>query len=413
MYAGHVLPIAALMLTLLAACRSADDTTAGTDAAGRTSAVSSGTVDVDYDAVASTLIGSSVGVKEGDIVVISGSPRDLALLENLAVEARRAGAHPLVSLNTDRMSRKMYDDVPAKYDSQPPVLDRKLVEMSNVFVLVDASEDSKTLAGVPAERTAARAKAMSPVTQMAFKRGIRTVEVGNNLYPTAERAQRFQMSRDALASMFWDGVNVSPDTLHARGEALRSALAGAKEVRITHPNGTDLTVNVTGRRAFVNDGRIDAADAAPGTGGTSVYLPAGEVYVTPVPGTARGTVVIDNESYQGKEMRGLKLVFANGKVTEMSAESGNIHWKPLFDAASGGKDELAFIDIGINPKVKAAEGARLLTWVAEGMVSIGLGSNIWAGGTNNSPFATSHFLPGCTVTVDGTAIVENGALKPK
>jgi hypothetical protein len=46
-----------------------------------------------------------------------------------------------------------------------------------------------------------------------------------------------------------------------------------------------------------------------------------------------------------------------------------------------------------------------------GMVTIGIGGNAWAGGTNKEPFSLVHHLPGATVTLDGKALIENGKLK--
>jgi hypothetical protein len=44
------------------------------------------------------------------------------------------------------------------------------------------------------------------------------------------------------------------------------------------------------------------------------------------------------------------------------------------------------------------------------MVTIGIGNNQWASGTNTSAFFLPAFLPGSTLEVDGNAIVRNGEL---
>jgi len=40
-----------------------------------------------------------------------------------------------------------------------------------------------------------------------------------------------------------------------------------------------------------------------------------------------------------------------------------------------------------------------------------LGNDLWAGGKNMTSFQLFSFLPGSTLKVDGTALVENGSLK--
>ena len=44
-------------------------------------------------------------------VLITGGAQDQALLENIAVHVRKAGAFPLVTLNSERMAKRLFDDV--------------------------------------------------------------------------------------------------------------------------------------------------------------------------------------------------------------------------------------------------------------------------------------------------------------
>jgi hypothetical protein len=46
-----------------------------------------------------------------------------------------------------------------------------------------------------------------------------------------------------------------------------------------------------------------------------------------------------------------------------------------------------------------------------GMVTIGIGNNVWAGGENKNPYSLASFLPGSTLKVDGNVLVDNGMLK--
>jgi hypothetical protein len=96
----------------------------------------------------------------------------------------------------------------------------------------------------------------------------------------------------------------------------------------------------------------------------------------------------------------------------MTGKSGFEPIKAAYDAAGPGKDELGFIDFGINPDVKIPEGSKLQSWVPAGMVTVGLGNNQWAGGSNGSNYNTAYHIPGSTVTIDGKAIVQDGKLNP-
>lgn len=366
---------------------------------------------IDYEALAQKLVIQCASIHEGDLVFVSGGVRDVELLENIAVHVRKLGAFPLVTLGSDRMTRRMFDDVPTKYDSQTPEFALKLANLITAQIGVDFSETVGLLGDVPPERIAAVNKTYVPVDDLMRKRNVRQVYLGNGLYPTTETAKLFGVSQEELSKIFWDGVNVDYSKLQATGEAVKAALATGKEVHITNPNGTDLKVRIEGRPVFVSDGVISADDMQRGGAACQVWLPAGEAFTAPIPGTAEGKVVVDRQFFQGKEIQGLTLTFKAGKLTSMTAKSGIEPLKALYDASGPGKDLFAIVDIGINPKVRLVPGSRMVAWMPAGMITVGIGNNTWAGGENNAPFWLPNFLSGSTLKVDGKVLVENGTLK--
>jgi leucyl aminopeptidase (aminopeptidase T) len=365
---------------------------------------------VDTKALAAALV-KSAAIKEGDIVGISGGVKDWQLLADLSVEVRKTGAFPLTTVGSADLSRRMVTDVPEKYDSQKPTLDMKITEMADAFIALDYIERDDLLAGVPASRLAARAAAAAPIGELAFKRNLRQVNLGNGLLPTAAAATRFGIRQDQLTKMYWSGVNTDYDKLQATATAVSAALAAGKTVHITNPNGTDLTASVAGRKAFQSDGVISADDMKRGGAAVAVYLPAGESYIAPVPGTAEGKIVADHYFFQEQDVQGLTLTFSKGKITNITATSGLDRLKSLYDAATAGKDDLSFIDIGLNPDVQVPAGSKLRTWVPAGMVTVGTGNNVWAGGSNTATFGFTAFLPGSTVEIDGKVLVKDGELQ--
>ena len=365
----------------------------------------------DMEQLAQRLVNQSAGVKENDIVMISGGVRDIELLENIATNVRKVGAFPLISIGSDRMNKLSYTAVPEKYDTQALILDMKLADIVNVTINVDSNEAEGLLAEIPPARLAARGKAGEPVAAQFRKNNVRTVEVGNGLYPTEWRAKRFDMSLDDLSKTFWEGVNVDYTSLQAKGEQVKAAIAG-NEVHITNPNGTDLKLRIQGRPVYVSDGVISPEDMQKGSPFVSVFLPAGEVAVTPVAGTAEGKVVVDKDSFDGKEMLNLTIVFVGGKITSMTGTGpGFAAFKADYDARGAGKEIFGFIDLGINPNVKLSPTSKLGNWVPAGSVTVGSGNNTWAGGDNSVSFGWTGFLPGSTVTIDGKIVVDKGVLK--
>ena len=344
-------------------------------------------------------------------MLITGGVRDVELLEDIAVQVQKLGAFELITLGSDRMNRLYFDEVPAKYDTKIPELDIKLAAMVTAQIDIDYNESFGLFADVPPERFAALTETYAPVINLYLKRNVRAVSLGNGLYPTKDRAKLFNISQKELAKVFWDGVNVDYMKLKSKGETIQKILASGKELQITNKNGTDLTVKVEGRPLFISDGVISEYDMKKGGSACQVWLPAGEVYLTPVPGTANGKVVIDIQFFQGKEIKNLELNFKAGKLTSMKAETGLKPFKVRYDVSGTGKDVFGFIDVGINPNVQIIQGSKMTAWMASGMITIGVGNNKWAGGENEANYAMNCFLPGSTLKVDGKVVVENGVLK--
>ncbi len=366
----------------------------------------------DLEALSNRLVTQVAGVKEGEIVFVSGGVRDLELLENINTDVRKVGAFPLLTIGSDRLFKKYFEKVPEKYDSQPPELDLKLATLPAVTINLDTNESDESDNGISPVRLAAVGKAGEPVADLYLKRNVRTVGIGNGLYPTAYRAKRFGMSQDDLAKTFWEAVNSDYTAVQTTGEKVKGALSTGKEVHITNPNGTDLKVKIEGRPFFVSDGIISADDVKKGGPAVSVYLPAGEVFCAPVAGSAAGKVVESQTFFRGKEVNNLTLTFAAGKLTAMTGSGpGFGDLKAQYDATGDGKELFAFVDFGINPNLHIWPASKLGNWIQSGMVTVGIGNNAWAGGDNKVSYGLTNYLPGSTVTLDGKTVVENGVLK--
>lgn len=364
----------------------------------------------DLQTVARNLVQSGM-VKTSDKVLITGSVRDETLMEHIAIETMKAGGQPMISLASDNLTRRSFDEVPASYDTLPPTLNLALVNTFDVQILLDVGEADDVLSGVPQGRQAARARANEPVNQAFFQRNVRLVNLGNGQYPTATLSRRLGVPQSELVSTFWKGASVSAQTLRTNGEAVRATFAGAKLITLTHPNGTNLTFGVDAGRAFVSDGAITPEKVKQGGAAVSTWLPAGELILPATAGTAEGKVVIDRMLWDGQEVRGLTLAYSKGRLTSMTATSNIESLKARYDAAGGGKDQFGYIDIGLNPETKLPVGTGRIVWTAPGAVTVGLGDNRGFGGTNASDFGLATQIGGATVKTEGKTVVENGALK--
>jgi leucyl aminopeptidase (aminopeptidase T) len=387
-------------------------TTTRTDSALPAMAGDAGTVGAtgaELKAVAANLVKAAM-VKRGDRVLISGSVRDAQLMEDVAIESMKAGGDPVITLQSDQLLRRSYDEVPTSYDSLAPAATLALLNAFDVQISVDVGEAEGLLAGVPQARRTARAKAGEPVTALFMRRNIRSVNLGNGLYPTATLAKRLGVSQSELGPAFWQAARVPADTLRARGNALRDVIAKSRQLTLTHPNGTNLTFAVDASRGFTSDGAITPDKVKQGSAAASTWLPAGELILPARAGSAEGKFVLDYALWNGKDLRGLTLTFAKGRVTSMNATSGGEGLKEAYDMSSGAKDQLGYVDIGINPSTKAPVGKGRVIWSAPGSVVVGIGDNRGFGGTNASDFSLPAQLGGATLKADSTTIIAKGQL---
>jgi leucyl aminopeptidase (aminopeptidase T) len=365
---------------------------------------------VDLEELANKIVNQSANIQEGEFVLIKGSVRDLELLENIFVNVRKKGAFPLLTIGSDRLTRKIFTEVPVNYDSQVPAHDLKVFDFVTTIIDVDYSEIFGLLADIPPERFINRGKANEPVSELIKTRKIKGVTLGNGLYPVEALAKQYGITKKELSDIFWKGINVDYTKLEATGKSVKAIFSAGKEVHITNENGTDLKVGIENRKVLVSDGVLTNEDIQEGYASSQVYLPAGEVYMSTVPGTAEGKVVVDRLFYQDKEILGLTLTFKAGKLISMTAKSGIEPFKKIYDLAEAGKEELSAIDIGINPNIPQKPLIKLGAWMPAGMITIGVGNNIWAGGENKIPFVAYFFLPGSTLKIDEKVVVKEGKL---
>ena len=361
----------------------------------------------DYAALAEKVVGTSANVKEGEIVEITAGPNDLALAEELAVAVRKRGGYAFITYWSETAEKKELAAVPEKYDTQAPKLALGLTKLIDVQIVIPPVRDPSIADALKPERRAKRSKNDGIIMSAARKKNLRFVELGNSVEPSAARAKMFGVSEADLTKLFWDGVGADYTAVSEKCKALGDQLAKTTEVKVTTAGGTDIKFKVKGKKVLISDGVTTDAEIKAGGPGVQVWLPAGEVYM--VPAGAEGKIVDDMMFYSGKEASGVSLDVKGGKVTAIAAKSGWDPIKPLWEAGPAGKEAIGVLDFGCNPSLKNA--GKLENWGTAGTVSIIVGNNVWAGGTNATGFDMTVHLPSATVAFDGKTVIENGALK--
>ena len=103
--------------------------------------------------------------------------------------------------------------------------------------------------------------------------------------------------------------------------------------------------------------------------------------------------------------------FAEGRITQMSAEKNGDALEAFFETTSANSKNLSIVDIGLNPSSQPLDGSQYLSWEMGGMVTLGVGNNAWAGGDNDADGALTFHLVGGDLTIGSEKVVAEGRLE--
>jgi len=168
-------------------------------------------------------------------------------------------------------------------------------------------------------------------------------------------------------------------------------------VRVTAPNGTDVTFHPGDREWLQDTGIVHEA------GGFS-NLPAGETFVSPE--TVDGTYVVDGTMmpYGRLDGRELRFEVEDGFVTDISDDE--VREQVEAGAEEVGRDayNLAELGIGTNVAVTELVGSVLLDEKAAGTVHIAIGDDAGIGGDTDAPLHLDGIITDPTVYADGEEV---------
>ena len=198
--------------------------------------------------------------------------------------------------------------------------------------------------------------------------------------------------------VFVTGLDADYDAIAAHCANVREQVAGADEIRVTTPAGTDIVFE-PGDRPWHSDTGIvhDASDFS--------NLPAGEVFVAPE--TATGTYVVDGTMRpHGLLEAGQRLRFEveDGYVTEISDDEIRAQVETAAEAVGRDAYTLAEVGIGTNIGVRDLVGSVLLDEKAAGTVHIAIGDNAGIGGDTDAPLHLDGIVREPTVLADGEVV---------
>lgn len=307
---------------------------------------------------AASLAAECLGVQAGEHVAVLHNPAQAAIAGALADAARTRGAS-VELLGFDTLSR---------HGEEPPAaVAETMLRADACFAATDTSL-SHTRARLAARAQGARFASLPTVTEDIFRRAI-PIDYG---------------------------------LMSGLGAAIAGLITRADSIRITSPQGTDVTLSVRGR-----DGRNDDGDLR--ARGAFGNLPAGEAYVAPVEIEGDGVVVFDGSvAGYGLLTEPMEVRLERGRLVSASGAAGA--WlQATLDAGGAGGRSVAELGIGTNAAATLS-GVVLEDEKICGTAHIAFGSSAGIGGVVQSAVHVDSILLEPAIEIAGVTVARGGRL---
>lgn len=276
---------------------------------------------------------------------------------------------------------------------------QKKVEWADKFLRVFSVHDEDFLEKIPPKRIAWWNEQFSPLyANMIEKPWVLTY------YPTEAIAVRLGLSYAKALDEYYAACLVDYAAEEKRLKNLEDILDAGSVVRIVG-EGTDLTLGIEGRLAA----------GAESIGRRNV--PDGECFLGPEEDKTEGVITFEwPQAKYGREAKGIRLRFEQGKIVEASAEEGQDFLEGILDAHEGNR-RIGELGIGMNTHITTFRKNPLFDEKIAGTIHLALGRSYRSrrGGGKNE--GTVHWdlvkdlrATGSFVSVDGKEIVKDGKI---
>jgi leucyl aminopeptidase (aminopeptidase T) len=362
-------------------------------------------------AFARNVLRNSLRLRRGEKLFIETWSGTQSWAESLVLEARILGAEPLLVVEDEATYWKSVREAPASHLGHIGTHEWATLKASDAHVYLWGPYDTTREEALPLSirnRIMANDHEWFRLVQRAGIRSIRW-----DLGRTSEVwAHRYGVDLAKWRSELIEGATVDPRPMRRDGQYLAEKFRTGKSIRITHRNGTDLTLRLAGRKARVDDGVVDDDDVR--AGNVVQVVPSGVSVVTVDERFAEGTfysggsggVAFSSDAPNQVPLLGARWTFRDGKLKDYSFERGEADFRRVFRAAGPGKERPGLISVGLNP---ATTAIPLLFDQERGVLSLAIGRNSEMGGHNRgSRFVAYSPIRQADMTIDGVPVLRNG-----
>jgi len=358
---------------------------------------------VGYDALACNVLSSTLGIQPKDDVIVETWEHGLPIADAFVYRLRELGARPMLLFEHEEVFWRSAASIPEDKLGKVGEHEWAAIEKAKGYVFIPGPADIQKV-----RKNRSKFEAATSYNEEWYERAkryrLKAARIGLG-YATRNRAHAYKLSLPAWQRMLLAASTIDFAVLRDRGAKLAPQLQNG-QMKITAPNGTNLTMRLAGRGPYVEDCIVDEDDLAHGR--NVANIPGGNILVCPNESYAEGIVVFDRPTaYLGRWVGGVRFNFKNGELTEYQARLNADALKANYEKASGAKNRIAAIGVGVNPMARIG---FLQDGIVAGAITVAIGGNDHLGGANKTDFYFPGILTRATLTVDDSPIVKNGKL---
>ena len=198
------------------------------------------------------------------------------------------------------------------------------------------------------------------------------------------------------------GIRADYQQVRRITERLARLLTEADAIRITTPEGTDVTMRSRGRVAIAQTGFVTKPGELSG-------LPDGEATLAPVEGVTEGVAVAPYIADSlGLITEPFRMEIAKGRITHVTGGRQAVELRQLLTQHDeAGYNAASQFALGTNPACRVMPNTREVSKKL-GTAHFAIGDNISLGGQSKSSFHIDFVFLCPTVHLDGTCILKDG-----
>ncbi len=307
--------------------------------------------------MAKILVDYSINVKKGENIMLDASSLAQDLILEVYKRIIQKGAYPSTSIGLPGMTKIYYENASEEQLKHFPKIAWHKVLHSQAELGIDAPKDTRALKRINPKKIALRSKTTNKIIDYIVneKKRIRRC---TTQFPTSALAKDAGMSFKKYQNFFFRAVNQDWKKESKRLNKIHSLFKGADKIQIIAPE-TNIQMSVKNRPLIVDAGEEN--------------MPGGEMFYAPIRESVNGYIRFTYPAIRaGKEVKGIRLEFKNGKVVKATATHNEKFLKTMINIDSGSK-YVGELGIGCNYKIDRFTKNLLFDEKIGGTIHLALG----------------------------------------